>query len=107
MQKIRKGMYLWLRNAFDYDNRNMFKENMHDAKHSSLGTPIRKQKHDSLNDNNAISFKIIKGIGGVAIEYNFYDHKADEGSTALHIVPEDKDLAVEISHIITMQSLRN
>lgn len=59
-----------------------------------------------LNDDHAISFKVIPGAGGIAIEYGQYDHLNDQHKVHLHIVPEDRDLAQELAHIITIQSLR-
>lgn len=54
-----------------------------------------------------ISFKVIPGDGGVAIEVRHYDMKTDRYTSRLHVVPVDADLAQALSQIITITSLRS
>ena len=100
LKNTRKSIFSWLQRGFDNYH------SMNEPVKCNTATPRFQHSTNDLNDRNAITFKIIKGVGGIAVEYNHYNHKTDEGTTVLHIVPEDKDLASEISHIITMQSLK-
>lgn len=94
LYKFRKAIYRWL--TADDDN-----------KIACSATREKIARREGLDDDHSINFKIIKGIGGVAIQYGQYNHQRDQHEVTLHIVPEDKDLAVELAHIITMQSLRS
>jgi hypothetical protein len=70
-----------------------------DAKVASIGAS------EGL-DCNAISFKVFAAQGGIAIQVHSYDPNRDTLTVSLHVVPEDKDLAEALTHILSLESLR-
>jgi len=57
-------------------------------------------------DQHGMNFTIYSANGGYVMEYNTYDPKTDERSTALHIIHSDQNLGQGIAHIITFEMLR-
>jgi hypothetical protein len=57
-------------------------------------------------DQHGMNFTIYSANGGYVMEYNTYDPRTDERSTALHIIHSDQDLGQGIAHIITFEMLR-
>jgi hypothetical protein len=57
-------------------------------------------------DQHGMNFTIYSANGGYVMEYNTYDPRTDERSTALHIITSDQDLGQSIAHIITFEMLR-
>lgn len=53
-----------------------------------------------------ISFQVFPASGGVAVQVQSYDRHHDERSTKLHVIPEDKDLAESLAHILSLESMR-
>jgi hypothetical protein len=56
--------------------------------------------------SDGISFQVFPGAGGVAIQVQSYDRNRDERSTKLHIIPEDKDMAEALAHILSIEAMR-
>jgi len=69
---------------------------------TSMGTVSRGRRLDQ----HGMNFTIYSANGGYVMEYNTYDPKTDERSTALHIIHSDQDLGQGIAHIITFEMLR-
>lgn len=59
-----------------------------------------------VDQPNGMNFTIHSANGGYVMEYNKYDHRTDERSTALHIITSDQDLGQGIAHVITFEMLR-
>lgn len=52
-----------------------------------------------------MTFNVYPANGGWAIEYNYYDHKNDNVTNRLHVVPHDADLAGALEKIINYELL--
>lgn len=56
--------------------------------------------------SNGTNFTLYQANGGTVLELRHYDRKSDDNIYTLYVIPSDRDLGVEISHIITMESLK-
>jgi len=56
--------------------------------------------------SNGTNFTLFQANGGTVLELRHYDRKNDDNIYTLYVIPSDRDLGVEISHIITMESLK-
>ena len=56
--------------------------------------------------SNGTNFTLYQANGGTVLELRHYDRKNDDNIYTLYVIPSDRDLGVEISHIITMESLK-
>lgn len=61
---------------------------------------------NSIETEKSIRFTVSKASGGMIVETNFYDRMKDRSNQGLYIITDDKDLGVEISKIITMETLK-
>lgn len=68
-------------------------------------TTSHKIKSRELVDTG-LEFRVISGIGGVAIEVSQYNSKDDQVDTVLYIIPANEDLAETLSKIVTLSVLR-
>jgi hypothetical protein len=67
--------------------------------------PTKRDAGDTLA-TAGMTFKVIPGQGGIAIETSSYDTMHDRYNSNLHIVPEGAELSEALAHIISMESLR-
>ena len=56
--------------------------------------------------SNGTNFTLFQANGGTVLELRHYDRKNDDNIYTLYVIPSDRDLGQEISHIITMESLK-
>jgi hypothetical protein len=73
------------------------------------GGLIRKHyKQDSGLGGYLRSFSMVvtPGQGGIAITSTVPGNEHDDAQTSLYLITDDKDLATEIAHIITMQAIK-
>lgn len=59
---------------------------------------------DSL-DSRGMHFKLLPGLGGMAIETSYYDERKDNRITKLYILPDGCELGEELARIISLESL--
>jgi hypothetical protein len=127
--KFRKRLLRWFRDSDDYDgNGNYLYDNQVEAapepdynikvarqQHKNRGglaianmtkNLVSKDRHD-VSQQHTISFSVTSGHGGIVIETRQYNDRAGDNESQLYIIPEDQDLAAEITKIITLQSLRH
>lgn len=54
-----------------------------------------------------LRINIYRATGGIVVETMFYDRTKDVSNERLHVITSDQDIGECLSHIITMESLRN
>ena len=63
-------------------------------------------ENDSIDDERAISFKIIPAAGGRVVETRWYDRKKDRSNSSLYIIPSGEDIGPHLEKIISMETLK-
>jgi hypothetical protein len=113
--KFRKRIVRWFRDSdhYDDDGKPCMEEavpayNHKNYNNSVFGTASVKIKNtgSSISQPNSMVFTVTAGHGGIVIETRHYDSHRDDHQTQLFVIPEEKNLADEITKIITLQSLR-
>jgi hypothetical protein len=114
--KLRSKVYTWLYDAhmdevneYAITGSEPMKSSGANRKSGNRGVGFTNQvKRDSGDTlaSNGITFKVIPGTGGVAIETSQYDTFNDRYINNLHIVSDDTELSAALAQIITMESLR-
>lgn len=56
--------------------------------------------HDNLN------IAIATATGGKIVTFRRYDHRNDRSDNRVYVIPEDHDFNVELSKLITLESMR-
>jgi hypothetical protein len=99
---FKKKVIEWVREDWDSSSK---RANDNGLVEMNRSTSVVHQ-HGRRLDQHGMNFTIYSANGGYVMEYNTYDPKTDERSTALHIIHSDQDLGQGIAHVITFEMLR-
>ena len=92
--------------AWDADA-HIFGENVHTSANMSRGIATKAvAENDSIDDERAISFRIIPAAGGRVVETRWYDRKKDRSNSSLYIIPSGEDIGPHLEKIISMETLK-
>ena len=81
--------------ATEYSNSSMLGSNKH--------YPVEEKQ--AFNVDGGTSFTIHNAAGGKVIVSRYYDRIKGENNTKLYVVHNDDDLAVELAHILAVETL--
>jgi hypothetical protein len=70
-----------------------------------IGGQAARPVPDRHFEKRGMTFTVYQANGGYAVEYIYYDDKADENHNRLHIIPADKDLGESIGRIIDYEMM--
>jgi hypothetical protein len=56
--------------------------------------------------SSGLQFTLYTASGGTVVETNEYDRKTDRHHQNLYVIPSEKDLGTELTHILTMEALK-
>jgi hypothetical protein len=55
---------------------------------------------------NSFTLNVYPAAGGRIVEYKYFDPDKDETICSLHIIPQDQDLHLALTKIVTFEELR-
>lgn len=97
---FKQWLWKYVKEAAVIEESQQIKEILRPADH------IISTSSNSLDSDKGIRFQIYKATGGMIIETNFYDRLKDRHQSSLYVITDDKDLGLEISKILTLETLK-
>ena len=89
-------MFYWLKQKFrhwlDYDSPEVLSPS---------------SKSTTVDSESLFSVNIYTANGGNILEIRRYDHKKDENTYTLHVVPEDQDFSRKCADIISLEIMKS
>jgi hypothetical protein len=105
--KLRKKVMSWLREGdrYQFDHVGQLVDCGNEAE-EEFPRVKRRDKEDNPLQSRSVSFNLYSATGGIVIETNRYDDVHDQSIVTMHVVPEDEEIHLALSRIITLEALK-
>lgn len=94
--RAKTSMFYWLKQKFRHW---LYYDSSESLSPSSKSTTVESESLFSVN--------IYTANGGNILEIRRYDHKKDENTYTLHVVPEDQDFSRKCADIISLEIMKS
>jgi len=67
---------------------------------------VTKVSRAHVDMDDGLNITVRNAIGGRIVSFRHYNHKTDQNTYKVYIVPEDQDFERELGKMITLESMR-